>query len=193
MPLEGGIHLELAQQAINKILDNRLVQRQHGVLRRTVNARILVEFIQQVKSYNTEWFKRKSIKDSMFKWRISTRSEKMFERELSDLQLKVELFAEELAAAVFMVYNDLHGKWEFAGKSENESVSDGSMSEVLTGASETSSSSSSDSSISSIFEVAFQASVEAALKGEVSKEEVDGAAERRLGKVFMALWTTAHA
>jgi hypothetical protein len=191
MPMEGGIHLELAQQAIIKILDNRLVQRQHGVLRRTVNARILVEFIQQVKSYNTEWFKRKSIKDSMFKWRISIRSEKQFEQELFDLRQKVELFAEELAAAVFMVYNKLLGRWEFAGRAAAESVNDGSTSEVLTGASEATSSS--DSSTSDIFEAAFQSTVEVALKGEVPKRESDEAAERRLGKVFMALWTTAHA
>lgn len=191
MPMEGGIHLELAQQAINKILDNRLVQRQHGVLRRTVNARILVEFIQQVKSYNTEWFKRKNIKDSMFRRRISARSEKLFEKELSELHEKVEMFAEELAAAIFMVYRDMKGKWEFDG---GASVgSDGStISGASFGSSEVSTSRSNPNS-SDIFEVAFQSSVKAALRGEISRVEGDEAAEQRLGKVFMALWTTAHA
>lgn len=100
------------------------------------------------------------------------------------------MFAEELAAAVFMVYRDLQGRWEFHGDLGGSS-GDSMTSRASFGPSEVSAATS-NSTTSDVFEIAFQSSVEAALRGDGCKKEGEEAAERRLRKVFMALWTTAH-
>ncbi len=98
MPLEGGVHLHHAQEAICRIFEDRLVQRQYGDLRRAINAQIFLEFLRQVQACNTEWFKRQRIKESILKRRISTKNQQYFEEKLCKLRQRVEYFARELSA-----------------------------------------------------------------------------------------------
>lgn len=90
-----------------------------------------------------------------------------------------------------MVYNDINKRWEYAEERKNSVVEDGIKIDLIGMEREGSMSTASSSSSASedAFETAFQASVEAAMRGNGSKNLT---ADQKLGKVFMALWSTAH-
>lgn len=170
-PMDGWTHLHCAQETADKILNNRLIQRQHGELRRAVNARIFIDFVRQLKAYDAEWSKRKRIKDSIFRLRDSSRSEQHFEDGVSNLRQKLDLFAKELEMA--------------------SSVSCCRSSEMfnMEGESETSLESESSGSSLGRFEDAFHTSVNAVLE-EVDNDGKEQKVFRRLGTVLLTLWGT---
>lgn len=176
MPLEGGVHLHHAQEAICRILDDRLIQRQYGDLRRAINAQIFLEFLRQVQACNIEWFKRQRIRESILIRRVSARDQQYFEEKLCKLQQIIECFSREISAL---------GSWVIH-RSRPQLVTHISSSHEIT-------ESHKGYGTFELFRDAFNRNVEAILEGTEAKKKNELPASRKFGAVYMDLWTAAHA